>query len=98
MNFFRNNLDNTLEKFTKKFLSKINYGNLEVTFPSGEKKVYSGINDGLTASIVINNFNFLSYILKRGSVGYAEAYMQGFFSTPNLTDLLMLSHKNEKFF
>ena len=98
MNFFRNNLDNTLEKFAKKFLSKINYGNLEVTFPSGEKKVYSGINDGLTASIVINNFNFLSYILKRGSVGYAEAYMQGFFSTPNLTDLLMLSHKNEKFF
>ena len=36
--------------------------------------------------------------MKRGSVGYAEAYMKGYYSTPNLTDLLMLSHKNEKFF
>ena len=98
MKFFKNNLDKTLEKLVKNFLSKIKYGNLDVEFPSGEKKIYSGIDNGLNASIIIHNYNFLSYVLKRGSVGYAEAYMKSFFSTPNLTDLLLLSHKNEKFF
>ena len=98
MNFFRNNLDKTLEKLVKNFLSKIKYGNLEVKFPSGEKKIYAGIDDGLTASIHIHNYKFLSYIFKRGSVGYAEAYMKGFYTTNNLTNLLMLSHKNEKYF
>ncbi len=98
MNFFRTNLDKTLEKLLKNFLSKIKYGSLEVEFPSGEKNFFSGKNVGLTASIKIHNYNFLSYIFKRGSIGYAEAYMQGFYSTPNLTNLLMLSFKNERFF
>ena len=98
MNFFKININTTLEKLVKNFLSKIKYGNLEVIFPSGEIKTYSGIDDGLTASIHIHNYNFLSYIFKRGSVGYAEAYMKGYYSTNNLTNLLMLSHKNEKFF
>ena len=98
MNFFKNNLDRTLEKLVKNFLSKIKYGNLEVQFPSGEKKIYLGIEDGLNATIHIHNYNFLSYIFRRGSVGYAEAYMKGFYTTNNLTNLLMLSHKNEKYF
>jgi len=97
MNFLKNNLDKTFEKLLKNFLSKIKYGRLEVEFPSGEKIIYSGIEDGLTASISIHNYKILSYIFKRGSIGYAEAYMQGFYSTNNLTNLLMLSHKNEKY-
>ena len=98
MNFFSNNIDKTLEKLLNNFLSKIKYGMLEVQFPSGEKKIYTGIDDSVTASIQIHSYNLLSYIFKRGSVGYAEAYMKGFYSTPNLTNLLILSHKNEKFF
>tara|TARA_B100000575_G_scaffold218572_1_gene179078 strand:- start:907 stop:2100 length:1194 start_codon:yes stop_codon:yes gene_type:complete len=98
MNFFGNNLDKTLEKLLNKFLSKIKYGRLEVQFPSGEIKIYSGIEDGISALIKIHSYNLLSYIFKRGSVGFAEAYMKGFYTTPNLTNLLMLSHKNEKFF
>ncbi len=98
MKFFKNNFDKTLEKLLNSFLSKIKYGNLEVHFPSGEKKNFSGINNGSSATIYIHNYNFLSYILKKGAVGYAEAYMKGYYSTPNLTNLLMLSHKNEEFF
>ena len=98
MNFFSHNLDKTLEVLVKNFLSKIKYGKLEVKFPSGEEKIFFGIDDQLKASIIIHNYRFLSYVLKRGSVGYAEAYIKGYYSTPNLTDLLMLSHKNEKFF
>ena len=42
MNFLRTNLDKTLEKLLKNFLSKIKYGSLEVEFPSGEKNFFSG--------------------------------------------------------
>ena len=98
MNFVKHNLDKTLEKLLFNFLSKIKFGILNVEFPSGQNKIFSGINNSLSASIKIHDFKLLSYILKRGSVGYAEAYMKGFYSTPNLTNLLMLSHKNEKYF
>ena len=98
MRFFKNNIDKTLEKLVNNFLSKIKYGSLYVEFPSGEKKTYKGVEEGFIATIYIHNYNFLSYIFKRGSVGYAEAYIKGFYSTPNLTNLLMLSHINEKFF
>ena len=61
MNFFKNNFDRTLERLLNSFLSKIKYGKLEVEFPSGENKTFSGNIEGITASIKINNYKFLSY-------------------------------------
>ena len=98
MSFFKNNIDKTLEKLLTSFLSKIKYGNLEVIFPSGKRKIFYGNEDGISSFIKIHNYKFLSYIIKKGSVGFAEAYMSGFYSTNNLTNLLMLAHKNEKNF
>ena len=98
MSFLRNNIDKTFEKVLINFLNKIKYGNLEVKFPSGDIKNFNGKEADVSASIEIHNYKFLSYILKRGSVGYAEAYIKGFYSTSNLTNLLILSHKNENYF
>ena len=98
MNYFKNNLDKTLEKLLKGFLSKIKYGNLSVKFPTGQKEIYYGEEKGISANIEIHNYNFLSLIFKKGSIGYAEAYMNGYFSTTDLTNLLLLSHKNENYF
>ena len=98
MNFIKNNAEKSVEKLLNNFLSKINFGSLEVTFPSGSKKIFNGKEQGLSADIKINNYSFLKYILSKGSVGFAEAYMQNIYSTNNLTNLLMLSHKNEKYF
>ena len=98
MSFFKNNAESSLEKILHSFLSKINYGSLEVTFPSGNKKLFQGKENGHFADIEILNYSFLTYIFKKGSVGFAEAYINSVYSTNNLTNLLMLSHKNEKFF
>ena len=98
MSFFKNNAESSLEKILHSFLSKINYGSLEVTFPSGNKKLFQGKENGHFADIEILNYSFLTYIFKKGSVGFAEAYMQGIYTTNNLTNLLMLSHRNEKYF
>tara|TARA_Y200000002_G_scaffold364426_1_gene353428 strand:- start:918 stop:2111 length:1194 start_codon:yes stop_codon:yes gene_type:complete len=98
MNFFKNNIDKSLEKILNSFLSKIHFGKLEVQFPSGQKKLFIGVEDGYFATLKIYNYKFLSLIFKKGSIGFAEAYIKGFYSTNNLTNLLMLSHKNENYF
>ena len=98
MNFFKENIDKSLEKILNSFLSKIHFGKLEVQFPSGQKKLFIGYEDGHFASLKIHSYKFLSLIFKKGSIGFAEAYIKGFYSTTNLTNLLMLSHKNENYF
>ena len=82
----------------KKFLSKIKYGELEVTFPSGSMQSFKGINSEHKADLTINNYKFISKILKRKSVGFAESYMDGDFSSSNLTNLLLLAFRNENHF
>ena len=98
MNFFKTNFDKTVEKLLVNFLSKIKYGMLTVQFPTGEERVFVGKEEDISANIKINNYNFLNLIFKKGSVGFAEAYMNGYFSSSNLTNLLLLSHRNESYF
>ena len=81
------------EIVSQKFLSKIKYGELSVTFPSGSKQSFTGINSAHKADLTINNYKFISKILKRKSVGFAESYMDGDFSSSNLTNLLLLALK-----
>ena len=86
------------EIVSQKFLSKIKYGELLVTFPSGSMQLFTGINSAHKADLTINNYKFISKILKRKSVGFAESYMDGDFSSSNLTNLLLLAFRNENHF
>ena len=86
------------EIVSQKFLSKIKYGELSVTFPSGSMQSFTGINSAHKADLTINNYKFISKILKRKSVGFAESYMDGDFSSSNLTNLLLLAFRNENHF
>ena len=86
------------EIVAQKFLSKIKYGELSVTFPSGSMQSFSGIKGEHKADLTINNYKFISKILKRKSVGFAESYMDGDFSSSNLTNLLLLAFRNENHF
>ena len=86
------------EIVSQKFFSKIKYGELSVTFPSGSMQSFTGINSAHKADLTINNYKFISKILKRKSVGFAESYMDGDFSSSNLTNLLLLAFRNENHF
>ena len=86
------------EIVSQKFFSKIKYGELSVTFPSGYMQSFAGINSAHKADLTINNYKFISKILKRKSVGFAESYMDGDFSSSNLTNLLLLAFRNENHF
>ena len=86
------------EIVAQKFFSKIKYGELLVIFPSGSIQSFAGNNSAHKADLTINNYKFISKILKRKSVGFAESYMDGDFSSSNLTNLLLLAFRNENHF
>ena len=98
MNYVNNKLHQSFELVAQKFFSKIQFGELSVKFPSGNVQKFKGINSDEKADLIINNYKFISKILKRKSIGFAESYMDGDFNSSNLTNLLLLAFKNEKYF
>ena len=98
MNYVNDKFQQSFQIIAEKFLSKIRYGELIVTFPSGVTKSFKGISGNDTADLKLNNYKFISKILKRKSIGFAESYMDGDFSSSDLTKLLIISFKNEKDF
>ena len=88
--------NNSAEKLLHSFFGKVQYGQLDVIFPSGKKKEFLGNEQGIKANIQLNNFLLLKKLFNKGSLGFAESYMDGDFSTSNLAGLLYFAHKNEQ--
>jgi len=77
-------------------LRNMKYGFLEITKTNGEILKFGNCNDNLKASMIIKNENFTYNLIKSGSIGLAESYMKGYFTTNNLSDLIELAAKNIK--
>ena len=87
-------LNNIADKLVYKFLSKINYGYLELTTFDGEALKFGNPNDKLQANILIKKPNFNYNLIRGGSIGFAESYMRGEFETNNLSNLIELTARN----
>ena len=98
MNYVNDKFQQSFEIVAEKFLSKIRCGELIVTFPSGSTKSFKGSNSDEIADLKLHNYKFISKIFKRKSIGFAESYMDGDFSSSDLTKLLLISFRNEKYF
>jgi cyclopropane-fatty-acyl-phospholipid synthase len=98
MNYVNDKFQRSFEIVAERFLSKIGFGELIVTFPSGSIKSFKGTDGDEIADLKLHNYKFISKIIKRKSIGFAESYMDGDFSTSDLTKLLLISYKNEKYF
>ena len=93
-----NLLNNQLEKMLNKILIKTVYGKISITIPSGKKIIFSGSQEGAETEIIIKRFSIVKKILKSGSIGFAEAYIDNDFSTKDLSSLLVFAKQNEKFY
>ena len=87
-------LNNVADKLVFKFLSKINYGYLELTTFDGNDLKFGNPNDKLQANILIKKQNFNYNLIRGGSIGFAESYMRGEFETDNLSNLIELTARN----
>ena len=77
-------------------LKNMKYGFLKITKTNGEILKFGNPNDNLKASMAIKNENLTYNLIKSGSIGFAESYMNGYFTTNTLSDLIELAAQNIK--
>lgn len=84
-----------------KLLAKLKHGVLSFTTPDGQTLRF-GTNHAKTqagdvhASLILRNWNVCAAALKSGDIGFAETYIAGDWSTPDLTALLTLFVRNRQ--
>ena len=90
------NLNKLSDKIVFNSLKFIKHGSLKITNHDGKEYNFGNSNERLIADLKINKPGLTFKIIKNGSVGLAEAYMDNYFETNNLTNLIELAAKNIK--
>jgi len=76
-----------------KLLQRLRHGTLTVQLPDGSMQCFG--QGGLPhAALSLHNWNVFSAALKSGDIGFAETYIAGDWTTPNLVELLRVLVKN----
>jgi len=70
-------------------------GTLRVITPAGERVDFIGRTSGVDATIVIERWQAIWRLMRGGEVGFAEAFMDGDWTTPDLTRFLEWALLNE---
>ena len=92
------NFNKSLKKISNNFFKKIKKGSLIVSYPDNEKILYEGAQKGYEAEIKLYNYKVFSKLLIKGSIGFAESYMEKDFTSENLSKLLLFAYDNQSFF
>ena len=90
------NLNKFSDKIVFSSLKYIKHGKLKIINHDGEVYNFGNDNEKLHAHLKINKPGLTLKIIKNGSIGLAEAYMDNCFETENLTNLIELAAKNIK--
>lgn len=87
---FRAELKGTprLAKMAAGLALKIRYGSLEVQFPDGRRFHIKGHENGPHGVLKIHNWAFFRMVVQAGDVGVGEAFMAGYWSSPDVTTFL----------
>lgn len=75
-------------------LLRTEYGRLTFNLPDGRRLRFDNKNDGPDAEIDVHDYDFIKRALAGGDVGFADAYIEGMWSTPDLTAVLRFFSAN----
>jgi cyclopropane-fatty-acyl-phospholipid synthase len=78
-------------------LKRLNHGSLDLQLPDGSSAHFGTQATGEPrAALRLHNWNVCSAALKSGDIGFAESYIAGDWTTPDLTTLLTLFVANRE--
>ena len=77
-------------------LKNIKHGYLEIINFEGDVLKFGDLKEDLKVKIIIKHPGLNYKLIRYGSIGLAESYMQGYFQTNNLTNLIELTARNIK--
>ncbi|MBS0532822.1 MAG: class I SAM-dependent methyltransferase [Proteobacteria bacterium] len=75
---------------------RISFGSLRVVTPAGERVDLRGPLAGPEAVLVLNRWRGLWRLIRGGEIGFAEAFIEGDWTSPDLTRLLEWALRNEQ--
>ena len=75
-------------------LKNIKHGYLEIINFEGDVFKFGDLKEDLKVKIIIKHPGLNYKLIRYGSIGLAESYMQGYFQTDNLTNLIELTARN----
>ncbi|THD42485.1 MAG: class I SAM-dependent methyltransferase [Bradyrhizobium sp.] len=78
-----------------RFLPALRFGRLRVVLPSGGAIVRKGAEPGPDATVIFHRGRGLRRLVSGGDVGFAEGYLEGDWTTPDLVATLRLASRNE---
>ena len=84
-----------LKKLLFSNLKLLNHANL-VIIDGQQKHVFGSNRESLKAEITVEDQAFYKYIVFGGSIGASEAYMNGYWSSPNLTNVIRIFAVNQQ--
>ncbi len=88
------NLNYLADQFVFWNLKKISYGYLELVDSKGMKYFFGNKDSTLKADIKINDPSFTTKLLRQGSSGLGESYINSEFETNDLPSLIEISARN----
>ncbi|MCX8114843.1 MAG: class I SAM-dependent methyltransferase, partial [Burkholderiaceae bacterium] len=79
-------------RWALRLLARLEHGALNVRFPDGQRAVFGSGQPH--AGIRLANWNVFGAALRSGDIGFAESFVAGDWTTPNLVELLALFARN----
>jgi cyclopropane-fatty-acyl-phospholipid synthase len=83
-------------RVTEKLIRNLRHGHLKVVLPSGTVVEQAGSEPGPEATIVMRRWRALRRLVTAGDIGFAEGFIDGDWTTPDLTALIRLAARNGK--
>ncbi|MBU1359097.1 MAG: cyclopropane-fatty-acyl-phospholipid synthase family protein [Gammaproteobacteria bacterium] len=78
-------------------LQRLAHGSLTVGLPDGSVRHFGSVpGSGPTASMTLRNWDVCSAALKSGDIGFAESYIAGDWTTPDLPELIKVFIANRR--
>jgi cyclopropane-fatty-acyl-phospholipid synthase len=70
------------------FAARLRHGTLDITLLDGRVVRMGGVEPGPKAAMTLHSYSFASRLINGGDIGIAEAYLNGEWDTPDLTQFL----------
>jgi cyclopropane-fatty-acyl-phospholipid synthase len=83
-----------LEPLVRRFFAHIETGDLTIDLPSGARFAHKGARPGPQAFLTIHRWRAIWRLILVGDVGFAESYIAGDWTSPNLPAFIELAARN----
>ncbi|MBN9066303.1 MAG: class I SAM-dependent methyltransferase, partial [Rhizobiales bacterium] len=86
--------ESLVARVVRRMIAQIEFGHITVVLPTSDRIEHSGNRAGPSAALVLHRWRAIRRLVSEGDLGFAEAYIDGDWSSPDLALLLELAAQN----